>query len=1357
MMTALCRRGWNAGTDARGGAVNRGRDRFGGRRWGLLAVALGLALLASQARAQAIPAGAGYLDATQQADGSWQSTEVRGLQVTAEALAALQAVGASPAARSAAADYLELEPIADSDDRARRLEVLRLEARDVSALSAELLAAADPDGGWGLTPRFVADPLDTSLALIALAADAATLSDSVLLGALQSLADAQNADGGFPCVDAGDGESEIFCTGYALLALTPYRGRYYLAPQIDAAAGFLRAQIDLSGRIGPAGPLEIIHTALGSLALAAVPAFGPEALTVIGYLEAQQQSDGSWQSDPYATALALRALPALAAVPLCGDGSLNLPSEECDGLDFGGLTCGGLGLGTGDLLCTASCTIDTGGCSGPPVCGDGTINLPTEACDGSDLGGQTCEALGLGPGDLACSGSCTFDTSGCSAPPTCGDGVINQAFEVCDGDDLGGATCQDVGFLGGDLACGDDCSFDASGCEGVPFCGDGTINQEDEECDGADFGGLTCDDLGLGGGSLGCSSSCTIQTAGCQRSGATDPSEIVLDPGSPVCSGGSETIPVSLTFPPTSVVDKVDVFLLFDDTGSFAGTVPSVRNIFSQLVDQLQTALPDISFGYGVGRFEDYGGPGTGFSRERTTGRPFTLNQPIVTPDVPDFLDLINGALQRSAPGFGGDGPESNFEGLFQAATGLGFDGNANGSTLDSGPAGAGSTQVSPGSSGDVPEFGSNVAVTSGSLGGVGFRPGALPLIIQAGDICAIAPYAAGEPIPLTITGAGGATVPSSAFGCSTSVGSGRYGLVSNSPSTSGNTVPGAIAPSGSATVPDTMAALNALGISVIGLAPGGTPIRNPVGPSGNESVMMSAVALLTGAVDDTGLPLVFNISGGSGPIRDAIVQAVTTAATRPVDVTLAVDALPAGLAFGFTPSVVPDVGPGGTAAFEVTFTGDGSVISGDFELEFVDLGTNASLGSIPVTAGCLPGVDNPDEDGDGYPADEDCDDQNPDVNPGQDEIPGNGVDDDCNPLTPDEVPQTAAVCSIFADRLSYAADDVAIFDTRTTNLDESFSLSGLAARLSLTDMGGIEVFAEQRALPTLPSGGYSEQSFVVSMTGKAAGEYLALLAVSAADQTLAMCSVAIEIEASGATGAGLLGTLFVDPPVVDAGDPSDAFYTVTNNGNETLEDLGLRIVLVDPDSSQIVAELRDTVTLAPGTTEAADQPFDTSGLLPKEYVAVLIAVLPDDFSEITLASDLLTVVNAPPDCSGASADPQELWPPNHALVAIGLGGVTDPDGDPVTFNVLSIFQDEPTDATGDGSFCPDAQGTGTATPSVRRERSGGEDGRVYHVRFVADDGRGATCEAVVTVCVPHSRKSGCVDQGPIFDSTVCD
>ena len=89
--------------------------------------------------------------------------------------------------------------------------------------------------------------------------------------------------------------------------------------------------------------------------------------------------------------------------------------------------------------------------------------------------------------------------------------------------------------------------------------------------------------------------------------------------------------------------------------------------------------------------------------------------------------------------------------------------------------------------------------------------------------------------------------------------------------------------------------------------------------------------------------------------------------------------------------------------------------------------------------------------------------------------------------------------------------------------------------------------------------------------------------------------------------------------------------------------------------------------------------------------------------------------------------------------------GITDPDGDPLTITVLSIFQDEPVDTVGDGKFQPDGMGVGTDTAAVRAERIGTKkvpgDGRVYYINFQAIDPYGETCEATVQVGVPHDVK----------------
>lgn len=136
-------------------------------------------------------------------------------------------------------------------------------------------------------------------------------------------------------------------------------------------------------------------------------------------------------------------------------------------------------------------------------------------------------------------------------------------------------------------------------------------------------------------------------------------------------------------------------------------------------------------------------------------------------------------------------------------------------------------------------------------------------------------------------------------------------------------------------------------------------------------------------------------------------------------------------------------------------------------------------------------------------------------------------------------------------------------------------------------------------------------------------------------------------------------------------------------------------------------------------------------------------------------AAFTIETANTPPDCATAQAVPDRLWPPRHAFQDVGITGVTDADGDPVTLAVTSVRQDEGVGAAGSGSACPDAEIDG-ASARLRAERRGGGDGRIYVIGFTAADPSGGVCAGVVRVCVPHDRSGTCVEGPTLVDATRC-
>lgn len=126
--------------------------------------------------------------------------------------------------------------------------------------------------------------------------------------------------------------------------------------------------------------------------------------------------------------------------------------------------------------------------------------------------------------------------------------------------------------------------------------------------------------------------------------------------------------------------------------------------------------------------------------------------------------------------------------------------------------------------------------------------------------------------------------------------------------------------------------------------------------------------------------------------------------------------------------------------------------------------------------------------------------------------------------------------------------------------------------------------------------------------------------------------------------------------------------------------------------------------------------------------------------------------VNTTPECAGAVASVEEVWPLDGRMVPIEILGLVDADGDVVRCTITAIEQDEPLD-----HGHPDAWGVGTATACVRAKREGSGNGRVYTISYRADDGRNGQCTGTVTVCVPHDMGGvrSCTDDVPRYDSTA--
>ncbi|MBV1859653.1 MAG: lamin tail domain-containing protein [Nannocystaceae bacterium] len=244
----------------------------------------------------------------------------------------------------------------------------------------------------------------------------------------------------------------------------------------------------------------------------------------------------------------------------CGNGAID-EHEECDGDMLDGATCGSVhtAYSGGTLECGASCTFDASGCTvaeNTPLVAinevtsdsvaEGSLMGSNDAIELYNAGSAVADLEGwqlsddpafpsektylfpagtmLEPGEFlvllsmdteAQTGELPFgfDASGeeivsLRAPG----GAVTSA--VVDGFKARVSYCRVEDGHGPWFQC--EQTFGGTNIEAATACGNGAI-EDQEACDTADFGELTCESMGLGfeGGSLGCTPACNIRTDDC--------------------------------------------------------------------------------------------------------------------------------------------------------------------------------------------------------------------------------------------------------------------------------------------------------------------------------------------------------------------------------------------------------------------------------------------------------------------------------------------------------------------------------------------------------------------------------------------------------------------------------------------------------------------------------------------------------------------------------------------------------------------------------------------------------------------------------------------------------------------------
>lgn len=251
-----------------------------------------------------------WLNQQQNLDGSWGARDDIKHLYTTEVVNAMQAINTRNSANYWGIAWLENHYSTNVDYKARRIIALMPHGNNLSAeidylVAAQSFAVVGSNNGWGLTSGYDGSALDTALALQAYAQYSLTTNVQFALDYLKST---QQADNAWAFVEGED--SDPVTTAHVILALLLYQAiDPALSAVIDNAVTALGSMVDINS-----SPLEKAHAALAFLRY---DNNSIQARTLIDSLVVDQLFDGSWNTDPYTTAVVVRAFAsALGSDPV---------------------------------------------------------------------------------------------------------------------------------------------------------------------------------------------------------------------------------------------------------------------------------------------------------------------------------------------------------------------------------------------------------------------------------------------------------------------------------------------------------------------------------------------------------------------------------------------------------------------------------------------------------------------------------------------------------------------------------------------------------------------------------------------------------------------------------------------------------------------------------------------------------------------------------------------------------------------------------------------------------------------------------------------------------------------------------
>jgi Tol biopolymer transport system component/flagellar hook assembly protein FlgD/fibronectin type 3 domain-containing protein len=205
----------------------------------------------------------------------------------------------------------------------------------------------------------------------------------------------------------------------------------------------------------------------------------------------------------------------------------------------------------------------------------------------------------------------------------------------------------------------------------------------------------------------------------------------------------------------------------------------------------------------------------------------------------------------------------------------------------------------------------------------------------------------------------------------------------------------------------------------------------------------------------------------------------------------------------------------------------------------------------------------------------------------------------------------------IVTEKISYSSNEDVLMTVDIRNDGKNYVIPALHVKVTITDELNNAVFGEAKDIINFLPGASQDIDSTWNTGLSAAGNYRIVVEIFRNNELILSNAASFSVKASPV----ITGNMTVSPAFVMAGNAAGIEYTVQNTGNAAVNGLGLNLLIIDPETQEIMSAHGDIADIGINSTKSGVFTSSTQGYSLKTYTALLQSVYQGYTKTIATAS----------------------------------------------------------------------------------------------------------------------------------------